>query len=102
MGKRKLNDIDKESCERAVTCTEWHNALSSMKSGKSTGYDGLTVDFYRKFWPILGPILVDALNYSFIKGELSESQKGELSRCFRKGGKIHYSLRIGDQCHWLM
>ena len=46
-----------------------------MKSGKSPGCDGLTVDFYITFWSIIGQILVDTLNYSFIKGELSESQK---------------------------
>ena len=58
-----------------------------MKSGKSPGCDGLTADFNRKFWRILGQILVDTLDYSFIKGALSESQKRGVITLLQKRGK---------------
>ena len=36
---------------------------------------GLSIEFYKFFWPEIGTLLVDSLNYSYIHGELSNSQK---------------------------
>ena len=54
---------------------ECWNALNSMKSGKSRGNDGLTKEFYTTFFGQLGSFLLKTFNYSFVKGELSSSQK---------------------------
>ena len=57
-----------------------------MKLNKSPGSDGLTVEFYRKFWPKIGDFLVNSLNHSYEKGELSSSQKHSiLSLIYKKG-----------------
>ena len=58
-----------------MTVAECKKALDRMKNGKSPGCDGISVDFYKKFWPVLGDMLVNALNYAQEKGELSQSQK---------------------------
>ena len=71
MGIRQLNYIDKEMFQKAKTYTDYYKELNRMQSKKRHACDGLTVVFYRKSWPIVGQILVDKLNYSFIKGELS-------------------------------
>ena len=46
-----------------------------MKNGKSPGNDGLTKEFYNAFFGELGSLLLKTFNYSFVKGELSSSQK---------------------------
>ena len=49
-----------------------------MKNGKSPGNDGLTKEFYTAFFGELGSLLLKTFNYSFVKGELSSSQKQAL------------------------
>ena len=47
--------------------------LKTFQKNKSPwpGNDGLTVEFYIAFWPLIGTLLVDSLNYAFEHGELS-------------------------------
>ena len=71
----KLSDTDKLSCEGKLTLQNCWDALSSMKSGKTPGNDGLTKEFYVCFSGEVAPRLVNSLNYSFKVGELSISQK---------------------------
>ena len=49
--------------------------LSTFNNDKTPGNDGLTIEFYKFFWPEVGTFLVDSLNYAFFHGELSSSQK---------------------------
>ena len=49
-------------------------SLNSFEPNKSPGNDGLTVEFYKIFWNIVGELLVASLNYSYDVGELSNSQ----------------------------
>ena len=51
---------------------------------KSPSNDGLTVDFYKTFWGILGKLLVERLNCAFDRGELSNSQRQAI---IEKNGK---------------
>ena len=58
-----------------------------MQNGKSPGCDGITAEFYKVFWPVIGQTLVDTLNYSAIHGELSNSQKRGVITLLQKRGK---------------
>ena len=71
----KLNETQKCSCEGKLSVNEFFNALSAMKNGSTPGNDGLTVEFYKCFWPVVGKQLVECLNYSFDQGQLSNSQR---------------------------
>lgn len=44
-----------------------------MNTNRSPGPDGLTVEFFRKFWDLLGPHLVFVYNECFDLGEMCES-----------------------------
>ena len=66
---------------------ECFNALSKFPNGKTPGNDGLTPEFYKKFWNLLGRLLTDSLNHSYIHGELSNSQKQAIIRLIEKKGK---------------
>ena len=46
-----------------------------MEINKTPGTDGLTVEFYRYFWDIVGIYMVESFNYAFETGKLSISQR---------------------------
>ena len=46
-----------------------------MKGNKSPGLDGITIEFYQLFWPLLGNLLVEVFNESHEDGKLPESQR---------------------------
>ena len=60
-----------------------------MKFSKSPGNDGFTVEFYVTFWPQLGEMLVETLNETYEKRELSNSQKQGGITLLEKEGKMH-------------
>ena len=65
----------KEICEGQLTYSECFKVLSAFENNKTPGNDGLSIEFYKLFWPEFGTFLVDSLNYAYIQGELSNSQK---------------------------
>ena len=71
----RLSPDMQEICEGELSTAECFNILSNFQNNKTPGNDGLTIEFYRAFWPLLGDLLVKCLNYSYRHGELSASQK---------------------------
>jgi len=67
-----------------LLCAERYKALLMFPNGKSPGKDGLTAEFYKGFWNLLGQQLTDSLNFSFEHGELSNSQKQAIIRLIDK------------------
>ena len=45
-----------------VTKSEIHNAVSEMKSGKTPGPDGIGIEFYKKFWHVIGDQFTVVMN----------------------------------------
>ena len=72
---KKLNEIEKESCDGLLTEIECKIALKTMKNQKSPGSDGLTVEFYKIFWNNIKQFYIKSINYSFKNGSLTELQK---------------------------
>ena len=66
----KLSNDQQLLCEGQLTHPECYNVLDQLKNGKSPGNDGLTAEFYKHSWPILGNLLVDSLNAAHINGKL--------------------------------
>jgi hypothetical protein len=50
-------------------------ALNEMEIGKSPASDGLTSEFYKRFWDKIGDDVVQSINSAFDEGELSICQK---------------------------
>lgn len=46
----KVCESDRDMCDSKITEEEIYSAISSMKRNKSPGPDGITVEFYLKFW----------------------------------------------------
>ena len=72
---------------RTMSNNECFNALSKFSNGKSPRNDGLTPEFYKKFWNCFGHLLTDSLNYSSIHGELYNSQKQAIIGLIEKKGE---------------
>ena len=88
---RKLDDEEALYCEGSLTLEECTNAIKSMQNDKSPGSDGLSVNFYKKFWNLVGPIVVESLNYGFEKGHLStEQSRGVISLIAKPGKNIEF------------
>ena len=63
-------------------------SLQLFENNKTPGDDGLTVEFYKAFWNIVGNLMVERLNYSYDHGELSNSQKRAIITHVEKTLKI--------------
>ena len=63
-------------------------AIKNMNTFKSPGPDGLTVEFYRKFWNLLSPYLIRVYNTCFDAREMCDSMKTSNTRViFKKGDR---------------
>lgn len=71
----QLSEDDQKVCDGKLSNDECFDALHTMKNGKSPGNDGITAQFYKTFWHLFGTMIVNCLNTSYDKGELSNSQK---------------------------
>jgi hypothetical protein len=71
----KLRNNESEKCEGEITMEECTNAIFKMKLNKAPGLDGLSVEFYRKFWNNLKKLVTKVFNFNYERGYLSNSQK---------------------------
>ena len=92
----KLSPGKAATCEGKLTVEECLQSLQSFKENKLPGNDGLTVEFYKTFWGILGKLLVESLNCAFDHGELSNSQKQAIITLIEKKGKDRRQFQTGD------
>ena len=85
---RQLSSDQASSCEGQMSLDEMTLALKSMSNNKAPGPDGLSVEFYVKFWDRLGPYLCRVLNTCYRAGEMCESMKTSNTRViFKKGDR---------------
>ena len=88
-----LSTEDKQHCEGLISLDECSKAIKDMQNGKSPGTDGLTVDFYKFFWCKIKYIVLDSINYAYIKGELSVDQRRGIITLIPKKDKPRIFLK---------
>ena len=71
----KLNEVELEELERPLTKEECFETLKLSSKGKCPGSDGFTVEFYLRFWSILGEEMVQSFNHALILGHLNITQR---------------------------
>ena len=81
----KMSEEDKLNCEGELTIEELAKALKTCKKGKTPGNDGITVEFYQKFWPLLQLPLLESINVGYNRGMLSTSQRQAIITLLDKG-----------------
>ena len=85
----RLSADQSEVCEGALSVDECFSALKGMAHRKAPGNDGLPMEFYVKFWQVLGADLVRVLNSCLVNRRLSKSQRrGVISLSFKKGDRL--------------
>ena len=83
-----LSDDEKETCEGEISLAECTQAMRHIKKNKSPGLDGLTIEFYEKFWSLLGPIIVNVYNNSYDNEILPKSLRTSvMNLIFKKGSR---------------
>ena len=82
-----LSEEMRSICEGKLTYNECFSVLQSFQKNKTPGNDGLTVEFYSAFWPLIGKYLVDCINYVYEFSELSNTQKQAIIMLIKKKGK---------------
>ena len=82
-----LSSDDKTHCDEEISLQECtHVVEKCLKKNKSPGLDGLTSEFYKTFWPMIGPFLIEVYAETFKSGHLSNSQKKAVISLFFKSG----------------
>ena len=79
------SEEDKIICNGEITYEECEKTLMKMRNNKTPGNDGLTVEFYKKFWGELGALIVECFNLSYEHGQLSNSQRQAVIVLLDKG-----------------
>ncbi|KAG6930803.1 hypothetical protein G0U57_002896, partial [Chelydra serpentina] len=80
---------DRDRLELPLTLAEFSEAFRRMPTNKSPGVDGLTVEFYRVFWDVLGPDLVTVWAESLESGVLPLSCRRAVLALLPKKGDPH-------------
>ena len=93
MNVPKLHEDEALKLEGILTLEEAGKTLKNMKNNKSPGTSGFSADFYKVFWKQLGTFVVRAINYGFLKGELSVTQQHGLIVCIPKENKRRNYLK---------
>lgn len=83
-GLPRVNAEVNKKLEAQLTMKKLNDALMSMQSGGAPGTDGLSVDFYKLFWPVVCKDIFEVLTESLQRGRLPQSCRGlSLPRCPR-------------------
>ena len=86
---KSLPDHEKNFCDEPISLVELTNSVKTLNLGKSPGPDGFTVEFFRHFWDLLGPLLLRVSEFCFVDGHLCDSMKGTVTRLiYKKRGDI--------------
>ena len=85
--ERLLSDIECACLDEPFIIDEFYDAAMTLKSNKVPGLDGLTIEFYRKFWRHLSPFLFAMYEFSFKNAILPESVRQGLISLLPKQNK---------------
>ena len=75
------------SCEGKITSEECDKVLETFQPNKTPGNDGIPIEFYKTFWPLISDPFIRCVNECFEKGEMSSSQKQAIITLIEKKGK---------------
>ena len=69
--ERMLSNGERELCEKEFSTDEYYDAVMTLKSNKVPGLDGLTVEFYQRFWKKVSGPLIQMYQYTLEMGRIT-------------------------------
>ena len=84
-----LNAGQRLAIDAPVTLDELFQVAKSCTSGKSPGFDGLPIEFYLAFWRLLGPLLLEVIEYVLSSDDLPPSWSVSIVSLLYKKGDRH-------------
>ena len=83
---QKLTEEEKEELEKDISIHEMEKAIQLMPNNKSPGLDGIPIEFYKKYWNLIGEEVHSTITTELDEGELSTSQKRTaITLIYKKG-----------------
>ena len=89
----KLDINESQALEGLLTYEQASLSLKNMANNKSPGTDGFGAEFFKMFWKQLGHFVVRSINFGFLMGELSVTQKQGIITCLPKENKSRYQMK---------
>jgi len=93
----KLSEGQKIKCEGNISSKECFDLLDSFHNNKTPGNDGIPIEFYKTFRPLISDSFITCANECFEKGEMSRSQKQAVITLIEKKERTAHLLKIGVQ-----
>lgn len=84
----KVSEETNVKLKKVISLNELHEALQGMENGKVPGLDGIPVEFYKTFWPIIGEDLLAVLRNSLAEGLLPLSCRRAVITLLPKKGNL--------------
>lgn len=86
---RKLSRVDKENLDAPLQPAELEKAVMSLSDGKSPGPDGVTVEFYKKFWHLIKDRYLAYINAAKVSGFRSHRNTSSTTIIYKHKGEIY-------------
>ena len=83
----KLSKEEKQSCEGEISLEEMKSILDSFQNNKSSGIDGMPIEFYKTYWNLYSDSFMECMQETFKCGEMSSSQRKAVVTLIEKQGK---------------
>lgn len=84
-----VSESSSKMLDKPLALDELEDALCNMQSGRAPGLDGLSVDFYKAFWPVLGGDFLEVVKECLEGGELPMSCRRAVLTLLPKKGDLN-------------
>ncbi len=84
----QLCEVEQAELDKEISLEELTIAVNQLASGRAPGIDGLTIDFYKHFWAVIGPDLHEVLMRSYDDNVLPASCRRAVLTLLPKKGDL--------------
>ena len=86
---KKLSDKNRDKLDAQLTLEELDPAVMSLPNNKSPGLDGITAEFYKKFWYLIRKRYLAYINAAKVSGFTSYRNRSSTTLVYKNKGEIY-------------
>ena len=87
---KKLSSVQREKLDASFKFEELEKSVMSLSDGKSPGPDGLTAEFYKKFWYLIGHRYLAYINAAKLLGFHDHRNTSATTIIYKHKGEIYH------------